>query len=73
MPRGFDDEQFKFNSQASYRARNWLSSPWNILAAKLDYQISPSSSFSVKSAYQFSARNLVWKNEDGGQTKKDII
>ncbi len=73
MPGGFDDEQFSSNSRASYRARNWLNSPWNILTGKLDYQISSSTKFSIKSAFQFSSRNLVWKNEDGGPEQPDSI
>ncbi|MBD1364516.1 carboxypeptidase-like regulatory domain-containing protein [Mucilaginibacter sp. ZT4R22] len=73
MPGGFDDERFNLNSQASYRARNWLNSPWNILTGKIDYQFSPTAKLSVKSAYQFSSRNLVWKNEDGGPGTPDSI
>ncbi|WP_295718475.1 TonB-dependent receptor [Mucilaginibacter sp.] len=73
MAGGFDDEQFNLNSRASYRARNWLNSPWNILTGKVDYQFSPSTKLSVKSAYQFSSRNLVWKNEDGGPGTPDSI
>jgi Fe(3+) dicitrate transport protein len=73
MPGGFDDAQFNLDSRASYRARNWLNSPWNILAGKLCYQFSPSTKLSVKSAYQFSSRNLVWKNEDGGPGTPDSI
>lgn len=73
MPGGFDDEQFQLNSRASYRARNWLNSPWNILTGKLDYQLSTTAKLSVKSAYQFSSRNLVWKNEDGGPGTPDSI
>src|SRR5258707_7668881 len=28
MPGGFDDAQFNHNPDTSYRARNWLTSPW---------------------------------------------
>jgi len=73
MPGGFDDAQFNLDSRASYRARNWLSSPWNILTGKMDYQFSTATKLSVKSAYQFSARNLVWRNEDGGPETPDSI
>jgi len=73
MPGGFDDEQFALDSRASYRARNWLSSPWNIVAGKLEYKLSQTTKLSVRSAYQFSARNLVWKNEDGGPETPDSI
>jgi Fe(3+) dicitrate transport protein len=73
MPGGFADEQFNLDSRASYRARNWLNSPWNILSGKLCYQFSPATKLSVKSAYQFSSRNLVWKNEEGGPGTPDSI
>ncbi|HEY8780095.1 MAG TPA: TonB-dependent receptor [Mucilaginibacter sp.] len=73
MPGGFDDAQFELNSRASYRARNWLSSPWNIIAGTLNYKISPDTKLSVKSAYQFSSRNLIWRNEDGGPETPDSI
>lgn len=73
MAGGFDDDQFNLNSRASYRARNWLNSPWNILTGKLGYQFSQATKLSVTSAYQFSSRNLVWKNEDGGPGTPDSI
>ncbi|MDB5287058.1 MAG: TonB-dependent receptor [Mucilaginibacter sp.] len=73
MPGGFTDEQFNQDSRASYRARNWLSSPWNIITGKADYRISANVKASFKSAYQFSERSLVWKNEDGGPGEPDSI
>ncbi len=73
MPGGFNDAQFEANPDTSYRARNWLESPWNILAAKSVYTISPSTSLQLSLAYVFSARNLVWKNEDGGPATPDSI
>lgn len=73
MPGGFTDEQFNLDSRASYRARNWLRSPWNIITAKADYRFSDNVKVSFKSAYQFSERSLVWKNEDGGPGEPDSI
>lgn len=73
MPGGFTDAQFAKNSDTSYRARNWLESPWNIIAAHLDYVLSPNTSLHITSAYLFSARNLVWKNEEGGPGTPDSI
>jgi Fe(3+) dicitrate transport protein len=73
MPGGLTDEEFKADPRASYRARNWLASPWNILTGTLDYKFSPNTTLSVKSAYLWSARNLVWRNEDGGPAVKDTI
>lgn len=73
MPGGFDDAQYNKNSDTSYRARNWLESPWNIIAAKAAYKFSPKTSINLTSSYLFSARNLVWKNEDGGPGILDSI
>ncbi len=73
MPGGFTDSLFYADSRASYRARNWLTSPWNILTGTLDWKISPVTSFSVKSSFNSSARDLVWRNEDGGPAAKDEI
>ncbi|MHA4811456.1 TonB-dependent receptor domain-containing protein [Flavitalea flava] len=73
MPGGFTDEQFAKNSDTSFRARNWLENPWNIVAAKMEYAFSPKTSLTVTSSYLFSARNLVWKNEDGGPGTPDSI
>jgi len=73
MPGGFNDAQFAKNSDTSYRARNWLESPWNIVAAKAEYVFSPNTSLNITSSYLFSARNLVWKNEDGGPGTPDSI
>lgn len=73
MPGGFNDAQFAKNSDTSFRARNWLESPWNIIAARAEYIISPATSLNITSSYLFSARNLVWKNEDGGPGTPDSI
>ena len=73
MPGGFTDDQFAKNSQDSYRSRNWLDSPWNILTATADYQISPKTLLTIKSAFMLSQRNLVWRNEDGGPAALDLI
>src|SRR5579872_2177704 len=73
MPGGFTDAQFAYKSDTSYRARNWLESPWNILAFKAEYAVSAYTSLTATSCYLFSARNLVWKNEDGGPGTPDSI
>ncbi len=73
MPGGFTDSLFAANSRQSYRARNWLRSPWNIFTTTLNWKISPNSSLSIKSAFNNSARDLVWRNEDGGPQAMDNI
>lgn len=64
MPGGLSDSLFDINSRTSFRARNWIKSPWNILTATLEWKVSASTSLYVKSSLNSSARNLVWLNED---------
>ena len=73
MPGGLTDEQFEENPKQSTRERNWLESPWNVLAAKLNYVISNKTSLQFTSSYLFSQRNLVWRNEDGWPYERDSI
>jgi Fe(3+) dicitrate transport protein len=73
MPGGLDDAQFAIDSRQSFRSRNWLNSPWNIVAATVDYKLTNNTSLSLKSAYLFSERNLVWRNENGGPGILDTI
>jgi len=73
MPGGENDSMFYANPQASLRSRNWLESPWNILAAHADYHISQSASLTLLSSYLFSQRNLVWRNEDVPPEVPDTI
>ncbi|WP_143305977.1 TonB-dependent receptor family protein [Chitinophaga vietnamensis] len=73
MPGGLNDSMFNADPKSSFRARNWLKSPWNVLAATIDYHLSPSTSLNIKSVYLFSNRALVWRNEDGGPGALDTI
>ena len=73
MPGGFSDEQFVQNSRASYRTRNWLSSPWNIITLSSVYKMTPQTTLSLKNTFNVSARDLVWRNEDGGLAALDEI
>ena len=73
MPGGLTDSMFEANPRSSFRGRNWLRSPWNIIAAYANYTISPQTSLSVKSSLLFSNRALVWRNEDGGAGALDKI
>lgn len=72
MPGGFSDAQFAADPRGSFRSRNWLESPWNIVSAKADYTIAPSIRLSTAVSYMFSARSLVWRNEDGGPATLDV-
>ena len=73
MPGGLTDAEFDQNPDQSFRSRNWLSSPWNLLALSATYKISDNSTLILKSVVNNSARNLVWKNEDGGPQVADSI
>ena len=73
MPGGLTDESFKANPKQSDRTRNWLASPWNVASLQYNYTINANSSFSLKTNYFFSQRNLIWRNEDGFPNEKDTI
>ena len=73
MAGGLTDAQFDKDPRASYRSRNWLRSPWNILTFTSEYRFSEKSTLTFKSALNTSARDLVWKNEDGGPAEADSI
>jgi Fe(3+) dicitrate transport protein len=73
MPGGENDSMFNANPQGSLRSRNWLDSPWNILASHVDYKIDDNSSLNLVSSYLFSQRNLVWRNEDVPPDVPDTI
>ncbi|MEO6830894.1 MAG: TonB-dependent receptor, partial [Chitinophagaceae bacterium] len=73
MPGGLTDSMFNENPRISTRARNWLKTPWNIIAAHLDYNPSENSTLSLKTTYLFCHRSLVWRNEDGGAGALDNI
>lgn len=73
MPGGLSDAQFAADPNASYRARNWLASPWNVAALRASY--TPTSSVRLNNvlSYMGSSRYLVWRNEDGGPDAVDSM
>ncbi|MBX6333330.1 MAG: TonB-dependent receptor, partial [Gemmatimonadaceae bacterium] len=73
MPGGLDNEAFNADSRQSFRARNWLASPWNILALTGELDLSPRTRLTSTASYLFSQRYLVWRNEDGGAGGLDTI
>jgi Fe(3+) dicitrate transport protein len=73
MPGGLDDAQFNQDARASYRSRNWLASPWNILSLDGDYELSSSTRVTSSLSLMSSQRYLVWRNEDGGPSAIDGI
>ena len=73
MPGGLTDSEFVANPKSSFRARNWLKSPWNVLAAYINYSISKKTFLNITSAVVLSSRSLVWRNEDGGPEAFDTM
>lgn len=73
MPGGLTDSMFEANPRTSFRSRNWLKSPWNIIAAYAAFEISSNTMLNIKSSLLFSSRALVWRNEDGGAGALDEI
>lgn len=73
MSGGLSDSQYETNSQSSFRARNWITSPWNIITGKADYKLAAHTFVSLTSALNLSNRSLVWRNEDGGPASADNI
>ena len=73
MPGGLTDSMFEVNPRSSFRNRNWIKSPWNIVSAYANFIISPQTSLNIKSSLMLSNRALVWRNEDGGAGALDEI
>jgi Fe(3+) dicitrate transport protein len=59
QPGGLIDEQYNQNHRQSFRERNWFSTPWNVASLLVNYDISPSVSFQVKSFATIAERNSV--------------
>jgi len=73
MPGGLADAQFNQDARTSFRARNWLASPWNVLALDGSYELSASTRLTSTLSLMSSQRYLVWRNEDGGAGAIDGI
>lgn len=73
MPGGLTDSAFQADPGQSLRARNWLATPWNVVAASVEAELSPKAHLTSTLSYMFSQRYLVWRNEDGGPGAIDSI
>ena len=73
MAGGLTDAEFDANPQASYRARNWLATPWNILEGHVTSRLTDRLRLYVTLSLMLSQRYLVWRNEDGGPQVADSI
>ncbi|MEP7086924.1 MAG: TonB-dependent receptor, partial [Gemmatimonadota bacterium] len=54
------------------RARNWLASPWNIVALNGAYDFSTNTKLTSTLSLMASQRYLIWRNEDGGPAARDV-
>lgn len=73
MPGGLSDAAYAAGDRQSFRTRNWLASPWNILTGKAEVQLSPRATWVTNTSYMFSQRYLVWKDEDGAPQGPETI
>lgn len=73
MPGGLSDAQYAAGARQSFRARNWLRSPWNVASATLTWQPSRRTRLESVTSYLSSERSLVWRNEDVGPGTLDVI
>ncbi|MDQ2766917.1 MAG: TonB-dependent receptor [Gemmatimonadota bacterium] len=73
MPGGLDNADFNTDARSSFRARNWLASPWNALALNGVYDFSERTHLTSTLSFMSSQRYLVWRNEDGGPESRDVI
>ena len=73
MAGGLDDAEFAQNPSQSVRARNWLTSPWNIGALTGEWNISDKTLLTFKSALNISARDLCWVSQESSIQTPDTI
>jgi Fe(3+) dicitrate transport protein len=73
MAGGLSNDEFNANPDTSFRTRNWLGSPWNLLAVTADYSPAPNVVVHTTAWGNLSQRYLVWRNEDGGAGAIDAV
>ncbi len=73
MPGGLSDSLFYRDSRRSYRTRNWLRSPWQVITGTFEWKLSSATTLTLVSVTNNSARDLVWRNENGGPDAADAI
>lgn len=73
MPGGLSDAQFSSGNRQSFRARNWLTTPWNVASVSVDWRPAPNVRLESVTSVLGSSRSLVWRNEDGGPGALDEI
>jgi len=56
---GLTDSMFAVNPRQSVRARNWFSTPWNLLSVSMDYSINNNINLNVKTFAVLAERNSV--------------
>ena len=59
QPGGLTDTQFEQNAQQSFRARNWMSIPWNMINVQLDIKTSEKFQLEIKTFGLLATRSSV--------------
>jgi Fe(3+) dicitrate transport protein len=59
QPGGLTDTQFQQNAQQSFRARNWMSIPWNMMNVQLDIKASEKFQLELKTFGLLATRGSV--------------
>ncbi len=60
QPGGLTDGDFESgNLKSSRRGRNWFQVSWNLLAATMDYRLSPKTKFNLRNFALFSGRDAL--------------
>jgi Fe(3+) dicitrate transport protein len=59
QPGGLTDAQFQDNAQQSFRARNWMSIPWNMMNVQLDVKASEKFQLEIKTFGLLATRSSV--------------
>ena len=59
QPGGLTDAQFQQNAQQSFRTRNWMHIPWNLLNVQLDVNLSEKFQLEIKTFGLLASRESV--------------
>ncbi len=73
MGGGLSDDAFARDPSQSFRARNWLASPWNLAAVRAHYDVAPDVRLETTLSFLSSDRHLIWRNGEGGAAAPDGI
>ena len=73
MPGGLTDDAFTQDARQSVRPRNWITTPWRLASASLEWRPSRDITLSSVTSWQDAERSLVWRSEDIGPEVRDTV